>query len=205
MPRVGLTGGIASGKSTAAAMLARKGALLLNADCLARQAVEPGRPAWEEIVKWLGKDCLQEDGTLDRKSIAALVFADEMSRKKLNSIVHPRVEELFLQKSEKLLEDNPERIQVWEIPLLFEAKMEHLVNTIVVVASSEELQIKRLMERDGISREEALQRIQAQFPLEEKIKRADHVLVNDEAEASLQAQVDLLWEKLKRNQGRGAF
>ncbi len=195
---VGLTGGIASGKSTAAAMLARKGAIHLNADCLARKAVEQGQPAWEDIVNWLGKDYLQEDGALHRKNIAALVFADEKSRKKLNSIVHPRVRQLFQKKSEDFKRNNPDKIQIWEVPLLFEANMEELVDVTVVVASSRETQVKRLMERDGLSNNEAVQRIQAQLHLEEKIKRADYVLYNDEAETALQKQVDSLWNKFER-------
>ncbi len=198
MLKVGLTGGIAAGKSTAAAMLARKGVLLFDADCLARRVVEPGQPAWEEIVKWLGKDYLHKDGTLNRKVIADLVFTDEVSRQKLNSIVHPRVKELFQRKSSEQKKREPQKIQVWEMPLLFEAKMEHLVDIVVVVASSRDFQVERLMERNGLSRSEALQRIQAQYPLEEKIRRADYVLNNDETEEILQKQVDLLWEKLKK-------
>lgn len=198
MLKVGLTGGIAAGKSTAAAMLARKGVLLFDADCLARRVVEPGQPAWEEIVKWLGKDYLHKDGTLNRKVIADLVFTDEASRQKLNSIVHPRVKELFQRKSSEQRKREPQKIQVWEIPLLFEAKMEHLVDIVVVVASSRDFQVERLMERDGLSRNEALRRIQAQYSLEEKIRRADYVLNNDETEEILQKQVDLLWEKLKK-------
>ncbi len=198
MLKVGLTGGIAAGKSTAAAMLARKGVLLFDADCLARRVVEPGQPAWEEIVKWLGKDYLHKDGTLNRKVIADLVFTDEVSRQKLNSIVHPRVKELFQRKSSEQKKREPQKIQVWEMPLLFEAKMEHLVDIVVVVASSRDFQVERLMERNGLSRSEALQRIQAQYPLEEKIRRADYVLNNDETEEILQKQVDLLWKKLKK-------
>lgn len=198
MLKVGLTGGIAAGKSTAAAMLARKGVLLFDADCLARRVVEPGQPAWEEIVKWLGNDYLHKDGTLNRKVIADLVFTDEASRQKLNSIVHPRVKELFQRKSSEQRKREPQKIQVWEIPLLFEAKMEHLVDIVVVVASSRDFQVERLMERDGLSRNEALRRIQAQYSLEEKIRRADYVLNNDETEEILQKQVDLLWEKLKK-------
>lgn len=198
MLKVGLTGGIAAGKSTAAAMLARKGVLLFDADCLARRVVEPGQPAWEEIVKWLGNDYLHKDGTLNRKVIADLVFTDEASRQKLNSIVHPRVKELFQRKSSEQKKREPQKIQVWEMPLLFEAKMEHLVDIVVVVASSRDFQVERLMERNGLSRSEALQRIQAQYPLEEKIRRADYVLNNDETEEILQKQVDLLWKKLKK-------
>jgi len=196
--RVGLTGGIACGKSTVARMLLQKGALLIDADELAREVVSPGTPAFEEITAWLGDTVVADDGTLDRSRIADLVFGDCKNLKKLNSIVHPRVIELFCRKSGRLQEQFPGKLQVWEVPLLFEARMEALVDLIVVVASSEQNQVQRLMHRDGLSREEALRRLQSQLPLRDKINRADVVIYNNGSFKDLQEQVDRLWDELKK-------
>lgn len=117
---IGLTGGIACGKSTVAGMLVQKGALVIDADQLAREAVEPGEQAWKEIIQWLGDTVAGEDGSLDRKKIASIVFKDEKSLAKLNSIIHPRVLELFYQRSSELEKELPGRLLVWDIPLLFE-------------------------------------------------------------------------------------
>jgi dephospho-CoA kinase len=195
--KVGLTGGIACGKSTVAQMLAHKGALLIDADQIARETVKPGEPAWEEIVAWLGRDILTPDGNLDRRKIANLVFNNKHDLQKLNKIVHPRVMELFYVRSRELEKRYPQKIQIWDIPLLFEAGEQDSVDFIVVVASRAENQIKRLMERDGLSREEALNRINSQQDLQAKISAADFVIYNDDTKEFLKNQVDLLWEKLR--------
>ncbi len=197
MLKVGLTGGIACGKSTVAQMLAHKGALLIDADQIARETVKPGEPAWEEIVAWLGRDILTPDGNLDRRKIANLVFNNKHDLQKLNKIVHPRVMELFYVRSRELEKRYPQKIQIWDIPLLFEAGEQDSVDFIVVVASRAENQIKRLMERDGLSREEALNRINSQQDLQAKISAADFVIYNDDTKEFLKNQVDLLWEKLR--------
>lgn len=196
MLKVGLTGGIACGKSTVAKMLVNKGALLIDADSLAREVVKPGMPAWKDIVEWLGESIVLKDRNLDRSKIARVVFDDEQARAKLNAIIHPRVIQLFIRKSSALEQKNPDKIQVWEIPLLFEAGMQNLVDFIVVVASTEDKQISRLKQRDGLTWEEAQKRIRSQLPLEEKIKGADYVIYNNDTEALLQAQVDFLWKHL---------
>lgn len=195
--RVGLTGGIACGKSTVAQILVQKGALLLDADQLAREAVKPGEPAWKEITAWLGEGVLMRDGILDRRKIANLVFNNEPALQRLNQIVHPRVMELFQVRSRELGERYPGKIQIWDIPLLFEAGYRDYVDFIVVVASSREVQIKRLAERDGLSREEALNRINAQQDLQAKINAADYVIYNNDTLETLEKQVNLLWEKLE--------
>ncbi len=196
MLTVGLTGGIACGKSTVARSLERKGALRICADQLAREAVEPGKPAYREIVSWLGREILTEEGTLDRKALADIVFHQEEARARLNAIVHGRVGELFQARSRDLEEQHPCGIQVWEVPLLFEAGMESAVDVIVVVASSEKNQLLRLQKRDGLSRSEALARIRAQLPLEQKINAGDFVLHNNDKEEDLERQTAKLWRKL---------
>lgn len=194
---IGLTGNIACGKSTVAQMLAEKGALIIDADQLAREVVRPGQPAWAAIVKWLGEEILLADSSLDRQKIASRVFNDKAALQKLNALTHPQVISLFHTRSREFAESDPQKIIVWDVPLLFEAGMEGMVNYVVVVASREETQISRLQERDGLSREEALQRISSQLNLQKKIQAADFVLDNDSTIEFLQQQVDSLWEKLQ--------
>ncbi len=198
MFKLGLTGGIACGKTTIAKMLILKGALLLDADLLAREVVEPGKPAWSEIVSWLGKRVCQEDGTLDRAQIGAVVFPNSEALQKLNSITHPRIKELFSVKSKELAQKYPHKIQVWDIPLLFEIDMHKDVDIVLVVAADKEIQITRLRERDGLSREEALRRIRSQMDLQEKIKAADYIIFNNGTVSSLQEQADRIWKKLEK-------
>ena len=197
MFKVGLTGGIACGKSTVARMLVNKGALLIDADQIARELVKPGKPAWVEIVNWLGEDVLCEDGNLNRPRVAELVFENDLYLQKINAIIHPRVNELFMERSNELEKDYPDRIQIWDIPLLFEAGFQDRVDYIVVVACSEDIQIKRLTDRDGLSRDEAIRRIRSQLELEKKINAADYVINNDGGKGILKEQVDLLWKKLE--------
>jgi len=197
---VGLTGGIACGKSTVARLLERKGALLISADQLAREVVEPGKPAYREIVSWLGRGILTEEGTLDRKALADIVFHQEEARTRLNAIVHGRVGELLQARSRDLEARHPCGIQVWEVPLLFEGGMESTVDVVVVVASSEENQLLRLQQRDGLSRSEALARILTQLPLERKISAGDFVLHNNDTEEDLEQQTAEVWRKLSEIQ-----
>ncbi|MEW5921779.1 MAG: dephospho-CoA kinase [Bacillota bacterium] len=208
MLKVGLTGGIACGKSTVADMLVQKGALLLDADVLAREAVAPGQPAWQEIKAWLGNAYLLEDGTLDRQRIADLVFNSQAAREKMNAIVHPRVIALFRRHSSELEQKGAGKIQVWDVPLLIEAKMENEVDLILVVATREDIQVDRLRQRNGLTTAEARRRIRSQMPLTQKIRAADYVIYNNGTTDELQSRVDLFWkkiwkEKLLRSQESG--
>lgn len=196
MIKVGLTGGIACGKSMVAAMLVRKGALLLDADILAREVVAPGEPAWQEIKDWLGDHYLLEDGTLDRGRIAGLVFSSAAAREKLNNIVHPCVIDLLRQRSAALEENGTGNVQVWDVPLLFEAGLDEAVDLILVVAAREDVQVQRLVQRDGLSKAQAIRRIRAQMPLAEKISAADHVIYNSGTMDELSEQVDRFWNKI---------
>jgi len=194
--RIGLTGGIACGKSTVAEILMQKGALLLDADLIAREVVAPGQPAWREIVSWLGEEIIKDDKTLDRLKIASCVFSDHEALKKLNSITHPRIVELFNIKSRIFAKERPDTLQIWDMPLLIEINMHKEVDVVIVVAAEQEIQITRLRERDGFSREDALRRIASQMDLQEKIRLADHVIYNNSTEESLKEQVDAVWERL---------
>ena len=196
MVKVGLTGGIACGKSMVAAMLVRKGALLLDADILAREVVAPGEPAWREIKDWLGDTYLHEDGTLDRVRIAGLVFSSAAAREKLNNIVHPRVIALLRRRSAALDEKGTGWVQVWDVPLLFEAGMDVTVDLILVVAAGEDVQVQRLVKRDGLSMAQALRRIHAQMPLADKIRSAGYVIYNNGTMDELSVQVDRFWKEI---------
>ncbi len=197
---IGLTGGIASGKSTVAAMLVEKGAYLIDADQLAREAVEPGQPAWQEIVDWLGKSVLLPDRNIDRARLADIVFNNQQELKKLNTIVHPRVGSRLLELSEKIKKDDPDAVVVYDIPLLIEAGMQKLVDLVLLVYVPRDTQILRLRQRDKLSRLEAEKRLGTQKPLEDKKKDADVIIDNSENLAETARQVDRFWSGLKNYQ-----
>jgi len=174
---VGLTGGIASGKSTVSRMFADEGIPVICADELARDAVKPGSPALEEIHRTFGNEVLAEDGTLDRVAMARLVFQDAGKRKLLESIIHPRVAEAQ-QKKLRCLELEGHGIAVIDVPLLYESGWEKAFDLVIVVHVPQDVQEQRLVERDKISLEDARARLKAQMPIEEKKKRADRVIDN---------------------------
>ncbi len=192
----GITGGIGTGKSRVAAMLRERGAPVVDADELAREAVAPGSPGLAEIVQSFGPGVLAADGSLDRKGLAALVFTDETARKRLNAITHPRVRQLAQARFAELAQQGVS-LAGYDVPLLFEVGLEQLLRPVVVVAASEDTQLARIVARDGASEADARARIAAQLPLAEKRRRADYVLENDGSLAELSAQVDGLLEKLR--------
>lgn len=193
----GLTGGIGSGKSTAAALLREHGVPVVDADELAREAVAPGSPGLAEIAREFGPAVLGTDGALDRKRVGSLVFADEAARKRLNAITHPIVRQLS-QERFAALEREGVALAAYDVPLLFEVGLEQVLRPVVVVAASHDTQVARVMARDSLSRDEAEARIAAQLPLAQKRARADHVLYNDGTRAELAAQVSELVAKLRR-------
>ncbi|MGM0689442.1 MAG: dephospho-CoA kinase [Bacillota bacterium] len=195
---IGLTGGIASGKSVVAEMLKEKGAYLVDADKLAREAVEPGRPAWQALVDWLGESILLTDQSIDRVKLAKLVFNDRQMLEKLNKIVHPWVGSRFIAISEEIEKKNPEAVLVYDVPLLIEAGMQEAVNHVLLVYVPRELQIKRLQQRDNLTRNEAELRLKAQIPLEDKINYADTVIDNSASLSETARQVDQFWQAVIR-------
>lgn len=195
---IGLTGGIASGKSTVAKMLEEKGAYLLDADIIAREVVEPGQPACEEIVEWLGESILLPDRRIDRARLAELVFNDQEKLAKLNSIVHPRVGSSFVVLSGRIEENDPEAVIVYDIPLLIEAGMKDIVNLVLLVYVPRDIQIDRLQRRDNLSRADAKLRLEAQMPLEDKKKFADVIIDNSGSITETARQVDSFWEELSK-------
>ncbi|HHY72753.1 MAG TPA: dephospho-CoA kinase [Bacillus bacterium] len=175
---IGLTGGIASGKSTVANMLRNLDIIVIDADVIAREVVEVGEEAYLNIVATFGEGILHEDGAINRTKLGEIVFNDEEKRKKLNSIVHPAVREKMNRLKNEYIEKG-EKIIVLDIPLLFESKLTHLVDKIMLIFVDPEVQMKRLMERNHLSFNEADARINSQMPLREKIPMADAVINNN--------------------------
>lgn len=173
---VGLTGGVATGKSTVAAMFGRCGAIVIDADQLARQVVEPGKPAWRDIVRTFGPRILLPDQTLDRQALADIVFKSPRKLRRLECIVHPRVARLQSRLTRTIAERQPDAVVIYEVPLLFEAGVDKRVDEIIVVTADRRTQIERLARRTGLSRVEILRRIRSQMPLAQKRRRADVVL-----------------------------
>lgn len=188
MKLLGLTGGIASGKSTVAAILRRLGVAIINADELSREVVQPGQEAWKEIVDTFGPAILQEDKTLDRRKLRKIVFDNPEARKKLEAIIHPRVRALAEKKISELAATGSSII-VYEVPLLFEAQIHLWLRPVILVACDVETQKKRLLERDRLTEAEAQQHLDAQMSLEDKRKLADYVIENNGDLEELERQV----------------
>ncbi|MDW7710317.1 MAG: dephospho-CoA kinase [Deferrisomatales bacterium] len=186
---IGLTGGIATGKSTASRYFQEAGVPVVDADLLARRVVEPGQPAWKEIREEFGEGVLRPDGSLNREALAELVFHDPCARNRLNAIVHPRVAAEASREVTRLLAEEPDGVVVYDVPLLFETGSEDRFDLVAVVYVPRTEQIRRLRIRDGLSREAAEQRLASQLDIEEKARRADVVLDNRGSRDALRAQV----------------
>lgn len=200
---IGLTGGIATGKSTVAEALRGLGLPVIDADQVARQVVQPGQPALNELVSAFGPSILRPDGQLDRTRLGALIFADTAARRRLNDITHPHILKA-MDEMRQAAEARGERVLVLDVPLLFEAGMQGSVDRVWVVAAPESVQMRRLMNRDGISAEEARQRIQAQMSLTDKIGRADAVIDNSGSVEAARSRVQYLLEALLDSDGGAA-
>ncbi len=192
---VGLTGGIASGKSTVAGVFAEHGMALIDADLIAREVVVPGAPAWHKIIAHFGDEVIGADGFLDRAQLGELVFADPSRRRLLNELTHPPIMARVAEDLEALA-DNAELV-VLDMALLVEIGMARDYDAIVVVACRPETQLRRLVELRGMSEQQARQRIQAQAPLEDKLAVATHVLENEGSLAELCARAGELADDLK--------
>ena len=195
---LGVTGGIASGKSTVARMLEESGAPAVDFDALARQIVEPGKPTFKELVAFFGEKVLVKEGGIDRKKLAGIVFQDQSKRKILESITHPRIVEAFLDQVREIASRDPHAIVQAVIPLLFEASLRHLVHKVLLVYIPRSMQIERLMRRDGIRREAAEKILNAQWPIDAKLGYADFVIHNEGTLEETRKQVEEVWEELKK-------
>jgi dephospho-CoA kinase len=194
---VGLTGGVATGKSTVAKMFKQCGAVVIDADELAHQVVKPGKPAWREIVKTFGKAVLNPDRTLNRRKLGAVVFGNRTKLRRLEHIIHPRVAREQTRLARHAARNDPQAVVIYDVPLLFEAGVDTRVDKIVVVTADRETQVARLKKRNGLTRAEAIRRIRSQMPLANKIQRADHVLSGTLPRPSLRRHVGQLLKQLR--------
>jgi dephospho-CoA kinase len=186
---VGLTGGIASGKSTVGRLFREFGVPVVDADAIAREVVAKGTPGLAEVLRAFGPEILDEDGALDRKKLGRIVFADPKKRKVLESITHPRIAARSMEELAALAQRG-EPYGIYEAALLVENGVHRRLAALIVVAASEDAQVRRIRERDGLSEEEARARIAAQLPLADKIAAADHVIWNDSDLAALRARTE---------------
>ena len=198
MVLVGLTGGLATGKSTVAALFKRCGAYVVDADVLARQVVAPGTAGWRAVVTAFGKGVLNSDRTINRQTLGSIIFRHPAKRRQLERIIHPRVSREQARLTKQAAAENPRAVVLYDVPLLFEAGLEKVADKVVVVAADRETQIARLRERNGLSRSEAVRRIRSQMPLRKKIRRADYVLDGTLARAKLLTQVKQLYRDLRQ-------
>jgi dephospho-CoA kinase len=197
---LGVTGGIATGKSTVVRMLHELGAPVIDFDLLARKVVEPEEPAWKDIVAFFGTQVLLEDRHLDRKKLSDIVFRDLEKRKKLEGFTHPRIQMEFIRQLNEIVERDPEAIIQVDVPLLIELNMQYMFHKILVVYTTKERQIERLTEREKISPEEAVTRLNAQLSIEEKASYADFIIENNGSLEETRKQVHDLWVTLKKIQ-----
>jgi dephospho-CoA kinase len=196
MKLVGLTGGIATGKSTVASMLRDEGARIIDADELAREIVRPGRAAWREIVAAFGKDILLPAQTLDREKLRKRIFADREARARLESITHPRIRKLARERMASLAAEGAQ-VAVYEAPLLFENNVHLWLRPVILVACRPDVQKRRLRDRDRLSEEEIRRHLEAQMSLQEKRKLADFVIENDGDLQELRRRVKAVWRKIR--------
>jgi dephospho-CoA kinase len=198
MIRIGLTGNIASGKSEIAKMLGDRGATVIDADVLAREAVQPDTQALKDIVKRWGKDILKKDGSLDRAALRQIVFTDQSELDALNRIVHPGVTRLR-DREIALARERGDPIVVCVIPLLFERNLVEEFDAIVLVDAPRPLRLERMVATRGMEATDAMNMIASQMPAELKRARADYVIENDGSLQDLERDVDALWSSLQRN------
>ncbi|HSC43011.1 MAG TPA: dephospho-CoA kinase [Candidatus Binatia bacterium] len=196
MKLVGLTGGIASGKSTVAKILQSLGAAIVNADDLAREVAEPGHEAWKEIVASFGADILQSDQTLDRQKLRTLIFNQPEARKRLESIIHPRVRALAEERIRQYAAAGYP-VVIYEVPLLFEGNLQEWLRPVILVACDVETQTARLQKRDHLTAADAEKHIAAQMSLKDKRRLADYVIENNGSLEDLERQTRQILEKLK--------
>ena len=191
---IGLTGSIASGKSTISTMLKEKGYPIIDADLVARVVVEPGTQTLLVIEDVFGQGVMNADGTLNRDALGQIIFHDPAKRKQLNDIMHPAIRAEMIRQRDQLIEDGHLTLFM-DIPLLFESRLQHYVEKILVVSVTEETQLQRLMERNTLSKEEATARIQSQLPISEKEKGADAVIYNNGSIEESRVQLERLLAK----------
>jgi dephospho-CoA kinase len=201
MLKTGLTGGIATGKSYVLSVLQELGCEVIDADAIVHQLIEPGEPAYQEIIDHFGQEIIGVEGKIDRAKLGAIVFADKTRREKLNSIIHPRVYEAQARWFSDVEQRNPRAIAVVDASLMIETGSYRRFDKLVVVYCHAELQIERLMARNNFTREQALARINAQMPSEEKLKYADYRIDTSGGFEDTRRQVEALYAELQKING----
>jgi dephospho-CoA kinase len=196
MLNVGLTGGIACGKSTVAKMFVKNGAHLIDFDELAHEVQKPGKPVWKKVVHHFGEGIIQPDKKIDRVKLGNIVFADKEKLTELNNIVHPLVYQEWHSRLEKIGEKEKHAIVLSDIPLLFEGNMQHLFDLTILVLIAPEEQISRLIMRNGVIKEEAEKRLKNQMPISEKISLADIIIDNEGSIPETEKRVGQVWKEL---------
>jgi len=196
---LGITGGIATGKTTVMKMLGELGAVTLSADDIAREVLAKCNPAYHEVVERFGPGILKPDGDINRELLARIIFDDPCAREALNKITHPRIIQRMQEHIDRFRSapPKPDAVLAVEIPLLMECGLENMVDEVVVVAAEQDTQVGRLTSRSGISREEAVRRINAQMPIGEKVRRAKRVIWNDGSLRDLAESVERLWREIQ--------
>lgn len=197
MRLIGLTGGIATGKSTVSAMFKKAGAIIIDADRIARAVVKKGLPAYREIVAQFGTEVLLPDGEINRNMLGDIIFNDPHKKQLLNRIVHPHVNEEVNRQIKQTQKTHPNAVVVLDVPLLIEAGMHNNLSEIIVVYAPQDIQIQRLMQRDRISEADALARVQSQMPIEEKKQQATLVIDNSGTIENTRRQTLDIFERLK--------
>jgi dephospho-CoA kinase len=196
MLNVGLTGGIACGKSTVAKMFVKNGAYLIDFDKLAHKVQEPGKQAWKEVINHFGEEILQPDKKIDRVKLGNIVFADKRKLIELDKIIHPLVYQEWRARLEKISKKEKNAIILSDVPLLFEGNMQHLFDSTVLVLIAPDEQIRRLIARNRVSKKEAEKRLKSQMPINEKIALADIVIDNEGSIPETEKRVGQVWQEL---------
>lgn len=195
---VGLTGGIASGKSTVAGMFEDRKVPVIDADVIAREIVEPGEPALEDIEEAFGAEVIRQEGSLDREALGNIVFGDDQARATLDAITHPRVAQRMAERARALREQG-HRWVIYDAALIVENDIHEWLDALIVVSADRATQIERLIRRDGLSREDAIARIDSQLPLEQKVAVADYVIDNNGTLEDTIEQVERVYERIRDN------
>ncbi|MGX4584265.1 dephospho-CoA kinase [Paenibacillus chitinolyticus] len=190
---IGLTGGIACGKSTVSAMLVRRGAILIDADRIAREVVEPGSPVLAQVAAHFGQDMLLPDGSLHRKKLGETVFGNEEARKALEDLLHPSIRALMKERMAAAEREFPDKLVVVDVPLLYESGLQSMFSSVMVVYVPREVQLRRLMERDGLNAEQAESRLAAQWPIGRKKELADSCIDNSGTLEQTEQLVERFW------------
>ena len=200
MPLIGITGGIACGKTEVAEVFRKKGAIVLSGDRIGKEVVEKEGTVLKQLVRAFGQDILDENGTLDRRKLGRIAFTSKESRDKLNRIIHPHLLKELRRRTQNIQEENPQAVVVIDAALIVEWGLEKELDHLIFVESKEENKIKRLQKEKGYSKKEALDRIKSQLPEKVKKKKADVVIRNDEGLAELKDKASKVWEEITSGQ-----